>query len=50
MDNIRGDQKKRDGSQKRPRDYFEAEQIEKVRRKKKDRSTLRHRQPENIHQ
>lgn len=44
LKDIRGEQRRRDGSLKRPRDYFEVEQFEKVRRKKKDRSTLRHRE------
>ncbi len=44
LDSIRGDQRKRDGSLKRPRDYHEVEPYERVRRKKKNRSTLKHRE------
>lgn len=44
LKDVRGDMRRRDGSLKRPKDYFESEPYEKVRRKKKDRSTLRHRE------
>lgn len=46
MKNIRGEQHKKDGSLKRPRDYHEQESYEKVRRKKKNRTTLKHRERE----
>lgn len=41
--NIRGEQKKRNGAQKKPHEYFEQEPYQKERRKKKNRSTLKHR-------
>lgn len=44
LENTRGDQRKRDGSLKRPRDYHEQEVFEKVRKKKANRSTLKHRE------
>ncbi len=41
--NIRGEQRKRSGSLKTLREYHEAEPYEKPRRKKKNRTTLKHR-------
>jgi hypothetical protein len=43
LKNVRGDQKKRDGSFKKPRDYHEEEPPQKVRKPKANRSTLKHR-------
>ncbi len=43
LNNIRGDQYKRNGARKTMRDYQEAEPYEKPRRKKKNRTTLKHR-------
>lgn len=47
LHSIRGDQHRRDGSLKRPRDYHEQEAFEKVRRKKRNRTTLKHRYTES---
>lgn len=44
LDNIRGNQLRRDGSRKRPQDYHVEEAYEKPRKKKDNRSTLRHRE------
>lgn len=44
LKHVRGEQKKRDGSFKKPKDYHSEEPYEKVRRKKKNRSTLKHRE------